>query len=155
MRTLALLGVLFAAGVAGAAAETVVKPVNADGKGVAVHGYDVVAYFTENKAVKGSASHQFEWNGAVWRFSSAANRDRFAADPVAYGPQFGGYCAYAVSRNYTADIDPDAFSIVNGKLYLNYSRVVQIRWQLDRDGNIAKGDANWPKLVGKPAKGTK
>jgi YHS domain-containing protein len=135
-------------------ADGLVKPVNADANGLALHGYDAVAYFTDQKAIEGSPRFTFEWNGATFRFASAANRDRFAASPEAYAPQFGGYCAWAVSRNYTADIDPNAFDIVNGKLYLNYSRMVQLRWKVDRSGNIRKAAQNWPKLVA-PAKGTK
>jgi hypothetical protein len=119
--------------------------VNVDG-GAAVRGTDVVAYFTQGKAVAGSPQFSHRWNGADWHFSSAANRDAFAADPQKYAPQYGGFCAWAVSNNYTAPIDPEAWHIVDGKLYLNYSRVVQLRWRLDTSGNIAKADANWPTL---------
>ncbi|MBM3536532.1 MAG: YHS domain-containing protein [Alphaproteobacteria bacterium] len=119
--------------------------VNAEG-GAAVRGTDVVAYFTEGKAVAGSPQFVHRWNGAEWRFASAANRDAFAADPMKYAPQYGGFCAWAVSNNYTAPIDPDAWRIINGKLYLNYSRTVQLRWLLDTSGNIAKADGNWPNL---------
>jgi hypothetical protein len=122
-------------------------PVNVDAQGVALHGYDAVAYFTQGKAVAGSAQFEHTWSGARWRFASAANRDSFATAPEQYAPQFGGYCAWAVSRNYTADIDPEAFAVVNGKLYVNYSSFVQARWRLDRDANIAKGHANWPGLL--------
>lgn len=122
-------------------------PVNVDADGVALHGHDPVAYFTAGKAVLGTTQFEYTWEGATWRFSSAANRDAFAKSPAAYAPQFGGYCAWAVSRNYTADIDPAAFAVVNGKLYLNYSTLVQARWRLDRDGNITKAEANWPGLL--------
>jgi hypothetical protein len=122
-------------------------PVNVDADGVALHGYDAVAYFTEGKAVPGTPQFEHAWSGARWRFSTAANRDAFAAAPGTYAPQFGGYCAWAVSRNYTADIDPAAFAVVNNKLYVNYSTFVQARWRIDRDGNIAKGQANWPGLL--------
>lgn len=122
-------------------------PVNVDAQGLALHGYDAVAYFTEGRAVAGTAQFEHAWSGARWRFASAANRDRFAKAPEQYAPQFGGYCAWAVSRNYTADIDPEAFAVVNGKLYVNYSSFVQARWRLDRDGNITKGHANWPGLL--------
>ncbi len=121
--------------------------VNSDG-GAAVRGTDVVAYFTEGKAVAGSPQFSHSWNGAEWRFSSSANRDAFAAEPGKYAPQYGGFCAWAVSQNYTAPIDPDAWKIVNGKLYLNYSRFVQLRWQLDTSGNIARADTNWS-ILGK------
>jgi YHS domain-containing protein len=120
------------------------KPaVNADRSGAAVKGYDVVAY-TANAAVKGSPAFEHRWNGAVFRFSSAANRDRFAQAPEQFAPQFGGYCAYAVSRGY-----PQAFRIVDGRLYLNYSKRVQRLWEEDVPGNIAKGQANWPGVLNK------
>ena len=83
---------------------------------------------------------------STYRFASAANRDAFAKEPDRYLPQFGGFCAYAVSRGYTADIDPLAWRIVDGKLYLNYSRRAQAKWEEDVPGNITKGHANWPAL---------
>lgn len=121
------------------------QKVNTDG-GAAVRGTDVVAYFTDGKAVAGLPQFVHQWNSAEWRFASSANRDAFAAEPQKYAPQYGGFCAWAVSQNYTAPIDPDAWKIVNGKLYLNYSRFVQLRWQLDTEGNITRADANWPSL---------
>lgn len=126
--------------------------VNVDAEGVALHGHDPVAYFTEGKAVPGAARFEHQWNGARWRFASAANRDAFAKAPDKYAPQFGGYCSWAVSRNYTADVDPAAFAVVNGKLYLNYSTDVQTRWRVDRDGNITKAEGNWPGLRAKAPK---
>jgi hypothetical protein len=131
-----------------------VKAVNTDANGLALKGYDPVAYFVDGKPVPGSPALQHEWNGAIWRFASAANRERFIEAPEAYAPQFGGFCAWAVSRNYTADTDPDAFDIVGGKLYLNYSRLVQLRWKVNREDNIRKGEQNWPKLT-QAGKGTK
>lgn len=122
-------------------------PLNVDAQGVTLKGYDAVAYFTEGKAVAGLPQFEFTWGGARWRFATAANRDRFAKAPEQFAPQFGGYCAWAVSRNYTADIDPQAFAVVDGKLYVNYSTFVQARWRLDRAGNIAKGHQNWPGLL--------
>lgn len=115
--------------------------------GVAINGYDPVAYFEEGAPVEGSSDFEHEWNGAAWRFANAENRDRFAADPEAYAPQYGGYCAWAVSQGYTASTDPAAWKIVDGKLYLNYSADVQKRWQSDEAGNIAKADANWPRVL--------
>ena len=123
-------------------------PVNTGKDGVAIKGYDVVAYAAGTVA-KGTRQFEHRWNGAAFHFSTAANRDRFAAAPEKYAPQFGGYCAYAVSRGYTADIDPEAFRIVDGKLYLNYSRSVQRRWEEDIAGNIAKAKANWPAVLDK------
>jgi hypothetical protein len=130
------------------------RAVNADATGLALKGYDPVAYFIEGKAVQGSPAWHHEWNRATWRFADAANRDRFMKDPDAYAPRFGGFCAWAVSRNYTADIDPEAFDIVDGKLYLNYSKLVQLRWKAFRDANIRKAEQNWPKLL-QGSKGTK
>lgn len=99
--------------------------------GVALKGYDAVAYFTEAKPVRGQAQFRLVWNGAVWRFASAEHRDFFMAMPEKYAPRFGGYCAWAVSHGYTADGDPEAWKIVDGKLYINYSRRVQKRWEED------------------------
>jgi hypothetical protein len=133
-------------GAAGAAPQ---KPaVNSTTDGIAVRGYDVVAY-QDGQVVEGDARYERVWNGARWRFSSAANRDRFAAAPEKFAPQFGGYCAYAVSRGYTADIDPKAFKIVDGALYLNYSLGVQRSWERDVQGNIVKGRQNWPAVLNK------
>jgi YHS domain-containing protein len=123
------------------------KPVNTTFLGVAIKGYDPVAYFTESKPVKGDAEFSYDWNGAEWRFASAANRDLFKAKPDKYAPQFGGYCAWAVSRGYTAGIDPDAWTVVDGKLYLNYSAKVQTQWAENIPDNIAKAEENWPKIL--------
>jgi hypothetical protein len=130
-----------------AAPALAVEPVNQDRGGVAIEGYDPVAYFEQGEPVEGSADHAFEWQGATWRFASAAHRDRFAAEPDTYAPQYGGYCAFAVAKGSTASIDPEAWRIVDGKLYLNYSKKVQKQWEEDVPGNIAKADANWPKIL--------
>jgi hypothetical protein len=106
-------------------------PVYADSAG-AIRGYDPVAYFAEGRPVKGL------------RFASAQNRERFAADPQKYAPQYGGYCAYGVANNYAVSVDPAAWRIVDGKLYLNYSKGVQADWNRDIPGYIGKADANWP-----------
>ncbi len=116
--------------------------------GTAIRGYDPVAYFTEEDAVKGSSAHTFDYMGATWQFASAENREKFVANPEKYAPAYGGYCAWAVANNYTATIDPDAWSIKDGKLYLNYSKLVRARWALDKDGNIEAADKNWPGLRG-------
>lgn len=117
-----------------------------NGDGLAIRGYDPVAYFTEHKPVKGSGQFSYSWMGANWLFASAANRDQFIANPAEYAPQFGGYCSYAVSKGHTASIDPDAWRIVDGKLYLNYSKGVQKTWEKDVPGNIQKANENWPGL---------
>lgn len=114
--------------------------------GVTLKGYDTVGYFTQGKPVKGSKQYEYEWMGAKWHFSSAENRDLFAKNPEKYAPQYGGYCAYAVSQGVTADIDPEAWKIVNGKLYLNLSQSVAKIWSKDIPGYIAKADKNWPTL---------
>jgi hypothetical protein len=132
-----------------AAAPGAEKPVNTTWTGVAIKGYDAVAYFTEAKPVEGTDRFEFAWNGAKWRFASAANRDLFAAEPEKYAPRFGGYCAWAVSRGYTAGIDPEAWRIVDGKLYLNYDLKVRKQWEEDRAGNIAKAERNWPEILKK------
>jgi YHS domain-containing protein len=125
------------------------KPVNTTLRGVALDGYDAVAYFIAGKPTKGSAKFSHEWNGAKWYFASAENRDAFKMKPEAYAPQYGGYCAWAVSRNYTADTDPEAWKIVEGRLYLNYNRDVQKTWEQDAAGNIGKADRNWPGVLNK------
>jgi len=115
--------------------------------GIAINGYDPVAYFSDAMPVKGVEEFEFEWNGAVWRFSSAENRDVFAADPVAYAPRYGGYCAYAVSRGYTAPTEPAAWTVHEGQLYLNFSLRVRDIWENDIPGYIGKADANWPRVL--------
>ena len=119
----------------------------ADSNGLAIRGTDPVAYFTQGKPVQGVAEFEYVWNHVTWRFASAENRDRFAANPEQYAPQYGGFCAWAVSQGYTASIDPQAWRIVDDKLYLNYNKGVQRRWERDIPGNIAKADANWPEVL--------
>jgi YHS domain-containing protein len=121
-------------------------PVHQSWRGIAIDGTDPVAYFAEGKPTPGSAEFEQQWNGATWRFASAANRDLFRADPERYAPQYGGYCAWAVGHGYTASSDPEAWSIVDGKLYLNYSRDVQAQWAPEKQEWIRAGDENWPKL---------
>jgi hypothetical protein len=114
--------------------------------GVAIQGYDAVAYQAQQQAVKGQPAFSHEWLGVRWHFASRANRDRFAAAPESFAPQFGGFCAYGVSRGYAVDVDPAAFTVIDGKLYLNYSRRVQATWNQDRAGHIDKARRNWPKV---------
>ena len=117
------------------------------GNGIAINGYDPVAYFTQRKPVKGVATHSHSWKGATWHFSSAKNKALFAASPEKYAPQYGGYCAYAVSFGATAKTEPEAWSIVGNKLYLNYSLDVRKRWNSDHKGYIAKADKFWPGVL--------
>jgi hypothetical protein len=123
-------------------------PINMGAGELALKGYDVVAY-ANGKAMKGEPEHAYRWQGAVWQFANAGNRARFVQAPEKYAPQFGGYCAWAISRGYTADVDPEVFEIVEGKLYLIYSKSVQLRWDQDVTGNIAKAEANWPAVLNK------
>jgi len=118
-------------------------------KGVAVGGYDTVAFFTDGKPAKGNKDLTTNYDGATWRFASAANRDAFQADPAKYAPQYGGYCAYAVSKGSTAKGDPQAWTVHDGKLYLNYNKNVRATWAKDIPGNVKKGDANWPAVLEK------
>lgn len=115
--------------------------------GAAIRGYDPVAYFTEGKPVKGKTEFTQQWKGATWRFASAANRDRFAAAPEKYAPQYGGYCAFGVASGYAVKTESDAWSVVENKLYLNYDRNVQASWVKDTPGYIRKADANWPRAL--------
>jgi len=114
---------------------------------LAVGGYDTVAYFKQNAPVVGKAEFSMEYKGATWRFASKENLDAFRANPAAYAPQFGGYCAWAVAHNYTASGDPLVWSVVQGKLYLNYDRDVQAQWSKDIPRYIADGNKNWPSAL--------
>ncbi len=124
-----------------------IDPVFSSWRGLAIRGYDPVAYFSDGRPVEGSGEHSFEWKGATWRFASAENRKRFAADPQRYAPQYGGYCAYAVAHGTTAATDPEAWRIVDDKLYLNLDRDIQALWVEDISGFIRKADENWPMLL--------
>ena len=123
-------------------------PVYSDSAG-AIQGFDAVAYFTEGRPVKGSERFAYAWKGATWRFASAENRERFAAAPEKYAPQYGGYCAFGVASGYAVKIDPQAWSVIDGKLYLNYSPSVQSKWKSDVPGYIRRADANWPGVLEK------
>ncbi len=146
LATVAGLAVLAGAVLAFPGNALALDPINASLFGVAIEGTDPVAYFTEGRPVEGSKAHSLEYMGATWRFATAANKSAFEADPTKYAPQYGGYCAWAVSQGYTAGIDPDAWTIVEGKLYLNYSESVMETWLEDRDALIDRADANWPAL---------
>jgi hypothetical protein len=142
MKKLVLFLLSVAAGLGGGP----VDPVNKDRAGVALQGYDAVAYFEIGKPVKGRPEFTHSWMNAKWLFASPANRDKFAASPEKHAPQFGGYCSWAVSQGYTAPIDPEAWKIVNGKLYLNYDKSVQKKWERDRDRLITEAERKWPGL---------
>jgi hypothetical protein len=118
--------------------------------GVAVKGYDPVAYFNFGKPVKGSPEHTFKWKGATWRFVSAEHRDAFMREPTKYAPQYGGYCAFGVSKSAIVDVDPNQWKIVKGRLYLNANALAQRLWAYDREGHIKKGDAYWQVVPRRP-----
>lgn len=117
--------------------------------GNAIRGYDPVAYFTQSKPVKGNEKLVFKWNNANWYFSSQENLDLFKANPEKYAPQYGGYCAYGLSNGYKAPTDADAWTIENGKLYLNYNKEVRDMWNKERKERIEKADKNWPAVKDK------
>lgn len=141
------IGIAVAIGVFGLRRADGVEPVNKSSAGLALRGYDSVAYFREGAAVQGRAEFAHEWNGALWRFKSAENRAAFAREPEAFAPQYGGYCSYAVAHGYTADADPQAWKVVGGKLYLNYNADVRKLWEQDIPGFLQKGEQNWPQFL--------
>jgi hypothetical protein len=110
---------------------------------LAIKGYDPVAYFTDGKPVPGSAEFEQEWQGASWRFASAAHRDMFAAQPDRYAPQYAGYCALGMAMGKKFEVDPQVWRIVDGKLYLNYNQEVANEMAKDLPGTIRKADENW------------
>jgi YHS domain-containing protein len=114
---------------------------------LAVGGYDPVAYFADGRPVEGSSEFESRYKGATWRFASAAHKASFDAEPERYAPQYGGYCAWAVSQGYTAKGDPETWKIVGGRLYLNYNADAQKLWEEDIPAHIRAGDENWPKLT--------
>jgi len=113
--------------------------------GLAIRGYDPVAYFTERRPVAGDPAFSLEWNGARWRFASQENRDVFSANPGTYAPQYGGFCAWAVAaKGKLYSTQPANWSIVGGRLYLNFNDDIQRRWEKDIPGFIAEADRRWP-----------
>jgi len=118
-----------------------------DGAGLAISGYDPVAYFTESMPVQGMAKFSVEHEGATWQFASMENLDKFKADPSSFAPQYGGYCAYAVGKGKAKSIDPAAFKIIDNKLYLQHTMDVQKKWLKDTDKGIMAADAMWPGVL--------
>lgn len=116
-------------------------------KGTAVGGYDPVAYFTDKKPVRGSPKFAFSYKGATWHFASEKNLELFKGNPETYAPQYGGYCAFAVSHNATAHGDPRFWSVVDGKLYLNFSAGVKKDWEKNTAFHIGRADKNWPGVL--------
>ena len=115
--------------------------------GIAINGFDPVAYFTDGAPVKGNPDISADWEGAKLLFASEDNKAMFEADREKYAPRYGGYCAYAVSKGATAPTDPDAWTVHEDRLYLNFSVDVRSIWKEDIPGNIARADANWPGVL--------
>lgn len=116
--------------------------------GIAINGTDPVAYFDVGAATPGREIFAADWTGVRWLFASAANRDLFAANPDRYAPAYGGYCAWAASRGYIADTVSEAWTIHEGRLFLNASLRIRRRWERDIPGNVARADMNWPGILG-------
>ena len=150
MRKRLLIGAMFLASAIPGTTPAFAKPapeISVEGEQLAARGYDVTAYFLRGKPVRGSASHQLQYKGATWRFASADNLHRFKTDPAAFEPQFGGYCAWAVSQGYIAPGDPEQWKVVDGKLYLNFNARAKEIWEADQADAIKRGHANWPGVL--------
>ena len=141
---LACLGVCIAP--PAGSAETEAVPALDATRGVALEGYDAVAYFLDHRPIRGDDAYSHTWNGVVWKFASAQHRDLFAADPVRYAPQYGGYCAFAVANHTTAHGSPKQWAVVNDRLFLNNNLLAKKLWDRDRPGHIQAADHNWPEI---------
>ena len=146
----ALLGfvalVVVAAVIVGAylfSAKPEISAYNVDADNVAIHGYDTVAYFTDGKAMKGKSEFDHVWRDTRWHFASTGNRDLFTANPDRYAPQYGGYCALGLASGEFADVDPEAWTIVDGKLYLNNTKDFRVVWRKAPEAHIGNADYNW------------
>ncbi len=146
------LGLVTVALLLGGLARADNPPVAIDDAGQAIRGYDAVAYFADGQPQPGLAAFSDDWNGAVWLFASAAHRDAFKADPERYAPQFGGYCAYAITKGHALEARPEVWSIVDDKLYLNLGPGAQQKWRADVPGNIARAVNNWPGALVDPGR---
>ncbi len=122
-------------------------PVFVNSNDIAINGYDAVAYFTVSEPVSGIPQLAYKWNGATWLFATSKTLNMFKENPEAYAPQFGGYCALAASKGAIAPSVPDAWTIYEGKLYLNFNLHAREIWRQDIPGNIAKAEANWPAIL--------
>lgn len=145
MRVLAFFSVLFLGATSAFAGEDPVYTSWTNNR--AVSGYDTVAFFSEGRAVKGKKAFKTEYMGAEWRFASQENLELFTSNPEKYAPQYGGYCAWAAARGYTASGDPEQWKIVDDKLYLNYDAKVKAKWEKDIPGFIASADKVFPTLI--------
>ncbi len=117
--------------------------------GVAMGGYDAVGYFTESRALKGGKAHAVEWKGATWLFASAANRQRFQADPEAFAPRYGGHCSNQMSLGNLSDIDPEVWRIIDGRLYLFGHDEGRVRWETETGRRIGDADRHWRGYLGR------
>ena len=120
--------------------------INADENDIALHGYDPVSYFTAGEPAKGSYEYTATYKNAIFKFSTADNRDSFRADPARFAPQFGGFCAFGTAMEKKFDGDPNAWKVVNNKLYLNLNKDVQKRWLTDVPGYITTANSAWPQI---------
>jgi len=150
LRSLVLLGIsalaLSSVVVRGQSSAQAKTLVNIDSQGVGAHGYDPVAFFTEGKAVKGAPHWQSNYGGAIYYFQSSANRDVFDKKPAKYAPQYGGYCAMALTMGKLEDVDPNYFLVHEGKLLLQRNEKAHMMFSKDPAGNHRKADENWAKL---------
>ena len=142
---LAVVGaiVVAAAGYFAFPSQAEISDVNVSEGNVAIHGYDPVAYFTVGKATKGKGDIEHVWRDARWQFASAGNRDLFTANPERYAPKYGGYCAGGMAVGEYADIDPEAWTIVDGRLFFNYSKDYRTVWRISPESHIIYADYNW------------
>ncbi len=142
---LAVVGVIAVAvvGFFAYSAKSEIPAYNIDANRVAIHGYDTVAYFTEGKPLAGKAEFEHEWRDVRWQFASTGNRDLFTANPDRYAPQYGGYCALGLAAGEFADVDPEAWTIVDGKLYLNNTKDFRVVWRKAPEAHIGNADYNW------------
>jgi YHS domain-containing protein len=131
-------------------ANSSIEAVNVDQNRVAIKGYDPVAYFTDATPTPGLQQFTAEYNGAIYQFASAEHQALFKGSPAKYAPQYGGYCAFGVTQEKKYDIDPNAWAVVDGKLYLNLNSGAQNVWNKDRIGNIASGNDIWMNIENKP-----
>ena len=122
------------------------EAINTTDENIAIKGYDTVAYFVENRPMKGKPEFEHVWQGARWQFATPEHRDMFATDPVRYAPRYGGFCSGGMSLGVKATINPEAWAIIDGRLYLAFSERTMKRFTSDVDANIAKADANWKGL---------
>lgn len=146
MRNGLLAGVLLVSAFLANAAGAAPSKLLVDQHGVAANGYDVVAYF-DGEAVRGIPDFSIEYRDAVWYFETPENAAKFQRDPERYQPKYGGYCAYGVSQGYLVGTDPEAWSVVDGTLYLNYNSSVRTRWLSNHDNFITIADKHWPRLT--------